>query len=69
MRPRPQTAPQTAYMTGNGTVFRDQTICRYVAHPQHPAAAWKASKPTTMPPPPYRMGRQQNSPTLTLPPY
>ena len=60
--------PSGAYMTGNGTVFRDQTICRYISHPQHPEATWRAY-PVGRAATPFLMSRQTLLPKLELPAY
>ena len=38
-------APDAAYMTGNGTVFRDQTTPRFISHPYRLEAVWKTQSP------------------------
>ena len=67
MKATPKPPPDAAYMTGNGTVFRDQTTQRYVTHPHRNEAVWVSKSPESKLG--YMLNRQQTAPTLELPSF
>jgi len=52
-------------MTGNGTVFRDQTINKYVTHPHRLQPTWTVPARSSL----YTLSRRQSLPGLEFPSF